>query len=45
MIDNNIMLMPGFHLATKIWGGSALNELAYLAHKVPWDVAFLGEFL
>ena len=34
----------GFHLATKIWGGSALNEWAYLAHQVPWDV-FLGEFL
>ena len=37
-------MFSGFHLATKIWGGSALNEWAYLAHQVPWDV-FLGEFL
>ena len=33
-----------FHLATKIWGGSAINEWAYSACQVPWDV-FLGEFL
>ena len=25
---------PGFHLATKIWGGSAINEWAYLARQV-----------
>ena len=24
-------MLAGFHLATKIWGGSALNEWAYLA--------------
>ena len=29
----------GFHLATKISGGSE-----YIAHQVPWDV-FLGEFV
>jgi hypothetical protein len=29
---------PGFHLATKIRGGSAINEWAYVARQVPWDV-------
>ena len=33
-----------FHLATKIWGGSAINEWVHLACQVPWDV-FLGEFV
>ena len=37
-------LLSGFHLAMKIWGGSAINEWAYLARQVPWDI-FLGEFL
>ena len=37
-------LLSGFHLATKIWGGSAINEWAYLARQVPWDV-FLGKLL
>ena len=36
--------MPGFHLAIKIWGGSVINEWAYLARQVPWNT-FLGEFL
>ena len=36
--------MPGFHLGTKIWGGSMINEWTYLARQVPWDI-FLGEFL
>ena len=31
----SLLLRPGFHLATKIWGGSTINERAYLAHKVP----------
>ena len=30
--------LSGFHLATKIWGGSMINEWAYSARKVPWDV-------
>ena len=34
--------ISGFHLATKIWGGSATNEWAYLVRQVPWNV-FLGE--
>ena len=32
------------HLATKIWGGSVINEWAYLERQVPWNT-FLGEFL
>ena len=37
---NNKLLLSchvqsGFHLATKIWGGSVINEWAYLVHKVP----------
>ena len=36
--------IAGFHLATKIWGGSTINELVYLARQVTWDI-FLGEFL
>ena len=34
---------PGFYLATKIWGGSAINEWANLACQVPWDVYFFNQ--
>ena len=27
-----------FHLATKIWGGSEINEWAYSARQLPGDV-------
>jgi hypothetical protein len=30
--------MAGFLLATKIWGGSAINEWAYVACQIHWDV-------
>ena len=33
-----LRMLPGFHPATKIWGGSAINEWAYSAYQVPWDV-------
>jgi hypothetical protein len=33
-----MILLPGFLLATKIWGGSAINEWAYVACQIPWDV-------
>ena len=32
----------GFHLATKIWGGSVINEWAYLVCQVTWNVS-LGD--
>jgi hypothetical protein len=32
-----------FHLATKIWGGSAMNKWEYVARQVPWGV-FKKEF-
>ena len=32
------MYTPGFHLATKIWGGSEINEWAYSARQLPGDV-------
>ena len=41
IVDHNLI---GFHLATKIWDGSEINEWAYSAHQVPWDV-FLGELI
>jgi hypothetical protein len=33
-----IISNSGFHLATKIWGGSTINEWTYVACQVPWDV-------
>jgi hypothetical protein len=33
-----VCINSGFHLATKIWGGSAINEWAYAARQVPLDV-------
>ena len=41
ILGNNIeqaRAHAGFHPATKIWGGSAINEWAYSARQVPWDV-------
>ena len=40
----NIEHQAGFHLATKIWDGSTINEWAYLAYQVPCGACF-GEFL
>ena len=31
-----VMYMSGFHLATKVWDTSAINEWVYLACQVPW---------
>ena len=39
-----ILCKSGFHLATKIWDGSEINEWAYSARQLPGCI-FLGEFL
>ena len=45
---NNIIMVlvrqQGFHLATKIWDGSVINEWVYLENQVPWDMC-VEEFL
>ena len=41
----NALSKPGFHLATKIWGGSAINEWVYIFSTPSSMGRILGEFL